>query len=96
MEDGHAGDRHRPAGGIAGQVTTRSGKPVVGATLMIVGESPDHLDIAAVTGASGRYSFGDLTPGEYDIQANAGSRLQTQHVRVRSGEVARLDFVTDD
>lgn len=62
---------------------------------MIVGDSPEHLDIAAVTNATGEYGFTDLTPGEYEIQANANDRLQVQRVGVRAGEVARLDFTVE-
>jgi Carboxypeptidase regulatory-like domain len=91
----NAGSR-RPSGGIAGRISTRSGATVAGAPVMIVGDSPAHLDIAAITNASGDYQFGGLTPGDYEIQANVGDRLRVQRVRVSAGEIARLDFVAED
>jgi hypothetical protein len=89
------GDRG-PSGAIAGSISTRAGAAVPGAAVMIVGDSPTHLDIAAVTGADGDYALGELVPGEYEIQVNVADRLQVQRVQVRPGEVARLDFQVED
>jgi phage gp45-like len=75
---------------------TRSGAPVAGAAVMIAGDSPSHLDIAAVTSASGEYRFAGLLPGDYAIEVNAGDRLHTRRVAVTDTGAARLDFVVDD
>jgi hypothetical protein len=95
MRRDKAGDR-RPTGAIVGRISTRGGAPVSGARVMIAGDSPEHLDIAAVSSASGHYELGDLTPGDYEIQVNVRDRLQVQRVRVTAGQSARLDFVAED
>ena len=95
MARGTADDR-RPSGAIVGRISTGAGAAVPGARVMVVGDSPEHLDIAAVSSASGHYELGDLPPGDYEIQVNVRDRLQVQGVRVIAGQAARLDFVAED
>jgi Carboxypeptidase regulatory-like domain len=94
MAAANAGDR-RASGAIAGRISMPSGTAAVGARVMIGGDSPTHVDIAAVTGPSGEYRFDGLTPGNYEIQVNVRDRLQVQRVQVSAGDVARLDFVAE-
>lgn len=80
-------------GAIAGKITTKQGRPVKDAVLMITGISPPHKDIAALTSEIGEYRFDDLIPGNYAIMVNAEKYVpQTKHVRVKAGIAARLDF----
>ena len=62
---------------------------------MIGGNSPVHVDIAAVTGPTGEYELAGLVPGDYEILANAGDRLLNGHASVAAGEVAELSFVAE-
>lgn len=77
-------------GTIHGRVTSPEGEPVQDATVMIAGDSPSHRDIAALTNEQGEYRFTDLIPGDYMLLVNAeGHPMQTQHVRVKAGKIAR-------
>jgi hypothetical protein len=79
---------------IVGVVTDMQGTPLVGAVVMIGGESPEHHDIATVTDNQGRYRFDGLVPGYYTLTVNAeGYPLQTQQVNVSPTGETRSDFV---
>jgi hypothetical protein len=81
---------------IVGTVTNRHRDPVAGAAVLITGDSPGHLDIAAVSNRQGQYRFDGLVPGAYSLMANAaGYPMQTRNVDVAAAQVARLDFVLD-
>ena len=84
------------SGVIRGRVTSGSGDPVEGAAVMIGGNSPSHVDIAALTSPAGEYELVGLVPGEYEILANAGTEVLVRHVDVAAGEVAELHFVAND
>ena len=84
------------SGVIRGRVTTGSGDPVEGAAVMIGGNSPSHVDIAALTSPAGEYELVGLVPGEYEILANAGTEVLVRYVDVAAGEVAELHFVAND
>lgn len=52
------------SGTICGVVTTYTGYPLEGATVMIVGTS-----MGAMTGYNGEFVISDVTPGSYSLQA---------------------------
>jgi hypothetical protein len=54
-------------GSIIGRVSTIDGKPVIGANVLIIGNSPPHNDIAVLTDSNGEYRLSNLIPGEYEI-----------------------------
>jgi hypothetical protein len=80
-------------GAIAGTVNDPSQEPLAGAVVMIAGDSPAHLDIAALTDASGRYRFDNLQPGLYTLLVNAAEYPpQSGRIMVKANQIARLDF----
>lgn len=80
-------------GAIAGTVNGPSQEPLAGAVVMISGDSPTHLDIAALTDATGRYRFDNLQPGLYTLLVNAADcQSQSGQIRVEANKIARLDF----
>jgi hypothetical protein len=82
---------------IGGTVGDAAGKSLPGAAVMIVGGSPVHRDIAAMTDDQGRYRFDSLIPGNYTLLVNAaGHPPQEGRVAAGAGVLARLDFVMDD
>ena len=88
-----AGAASKASAAIGGRVLRAGDRPEAGATVMIVGDSPDHPDIAQVTGESGTYGFDGLIPGRYTLAAYArdGARGQAS-VSVATGETAELDI----
>lgn len=87
----------RDKGTIAGRVITAESKGIADASLMIVGNSPDHPDIAVLTNNNGEYIINDLTPGDYEVLVNAeGHALQTLSTRVVDSQITKLDFLLDD
>jgi hypothetical protein len=84
--------RSARGGAIVGQVTA-SGRPVVDAAVMFTRDSPEHPDIAALTGDGGEYRYDDLVPGVYTLLVHAeGYPPRTGQVRVQAGQQSRLDF----
>jgi protocatechuate 3,4-dioxygenase beta subunit len=80
------------SGFLRGRVTDMRMKPISEATILIT-EGPEHKDIASMTDRNGRYSFYDLTPGQYKLMANAeGYEQSIQKARVTQGETATLNF----
>lgn len=55
---------------LSGRVVDPSGAPVEGASVMLAGASPDHADIAQVTGPDGGWVFAGLAPGRYTVAAH--------------------------
>lgn len=81
-------------GTIRGRVIDGQGRPVVEAVVMIVGDSPSHLDIAALTGEAGEYSYTGLWPGRYTLLVNAPAfSPQQDSVEVTAGQESRLDLM---
>lgn len=79
---------------IAGVVTNSAGKPLGWAAVLITGDSPKHMDIAATTNAEGQYRFDGLQPGAYTVMVNAsGYKKQEGRVIAQRGSLAFLDFV---
>lgn len=80
-------------GAITGKVTNGHGKSVEDAIVLIIGNSPSHKDIAALTNEQGVYKFCDLIPGDYNIMVNAeGCITKTKQAHVEAGIVIHLDF----
>jgi hypothetical protein len=64
---------------------------------MITGASPPHPDIAAVTGADGRFRFSRLTAGRYELLVQAsGDAGTTVEVTVEPGEPAEVEIHVDE
>ena len=82
------------AGTIAGRVTSAStGAAVSGATvtLSFSGGAPAGQ---TTTAADGSYSFANLVPGPYNVQASGtGLQPQTKPATVTSSQMATVDFV---
>lgn len=82
---------------IVGRVLRADGRPAPGARIMIAGSSPQHRDIAQVTGEGGDYGFHRLAPGRYTIAAFTGDRARGEaSVEVAAGAQARLDIPLED
>jgi protocatechuate 3,4-dioxygenase beta subunit len=94
----HFKDKHRTnKGSIAGRVTTRENKAVADAAVMVVGNSPDHHDIAMLTNETGEYMIDHLTPGEYKVLVNAENHPpQTLSTLVVADEITELNFLLED
>lgn len=57
-------------GVIAGEVIGPSGKPIAGASVMIV-QGPQHEDIALLTDANGKFILGARVGGTYRLLVKA-------------------------
>jgi hypothetical protein len=81
-------------GSISGTVTDISGRPVVEAAVLIVGDSPAHPDIAVLTDDGGRYQLDHLGVGDYTVMVNAQGRQPVlAEVTVDGAGMSTLDFV---
>ena len=86
-------DRSSSEGDIVGRVTESTGAPVADAAVMIIGDSPGHRDIAALTNARGEFRLDGLVVGRYTLKVNAvGYAPHTGQAQVKAGEITRLDF----
>lgn len=78
---------------IAGRVLRTGSRPEPGASVMITGDSPDHPDLAQVTGEDGTFVFAGLLPGRYTLAAYAEDGASgAAPVEVGAGEAAGLDI----
>ena len=69
---------------LAGTVLDAAGKPVAAARVYLV-EAPGAVaDVAALTGADGRFVFGAALPGDYEVACSTDD-LGTASARVRVG-----------
>ncbi|WP_375438385.1 carboxypeptidase-like regulatory domain-containing protein [uncultured Hymenobacter sp.] len=55
-------------GSITGIIRNTNHAPIENVNVLIV-SGPAHTDIAAITGADGRFSFNSLRPGNYLLKA---------------------------
>ncbi|MCQ0092525.1 carboxypeptidase-like regulatory domain-containing protein [Roseovarius sp. M141] len=82
---------------ITGRVLGPDGTPVIGAMVMVTGDSPRHQDIGQVTGPDGTYRYGALIPGRYTLLARAADgRSGTGQVTVNPGSQAVLDITVQE
>lgn len=79
-------------GVIAGRVLAASGAPVAGATVAITGGSQPYRDVAAVSGADGRFRLGGLQAGDYRIEARAPGATGSASVTVAEGTSASVEI----
>jgi hypothetical protein len=78
---------------VFGRVTDENGVPVVGAAVVITGDSPRHRDIAALTDRDGRFRFAGLEHGSYEFLVNAeGHPPKTAAVTIRNQEEVQLEI----
>lgn len=81
-------------GGITLTVQQQDGEPVKQARVLLT-SGPRHADLAALTNAMGRASFGGLLPGEYEFAVLAVGRRKQFSVKVIAGEELNADIVID-
>lgn len=80
-------------GEIQGLVAGADGRPLEGATALIV-DGPPHPDVAAVTDAQGEFRLTDLKPGAYVISLSAeGSEPVKNLVEVGGGRLSYIRVV---
>ena len=92
------------AGKLSGTVRDTEGKPLMGATVFVIGPlfmsgTPASQTITRVlTDASGKFLLGDLTPGWYSLRVYSPTRLPVarNRIRVAAGETADEKFVLGD
>jgi protocatechuate 3,4-dioxygenase beta subunit len=56
---------------LSGRVSDGRRHPVENAAVMFTGASPEHQDIAQITGPDGRFFYPTLPPGRYTLLARA-------------------------
>jgi hypothetical protein len=79
-------------GGIAGVIVDASIRPVDGASLRLTGPNGTAHD--TVTGADGSFTFVDLVPGAYVVEASAAGLLPAQAAAlVEAGQVTQMRVV---
>lgn len=79
-------------GSIRGQVTdARSGEPLIGANVVIVGSRPGH---GAASDMNGMFRMNKIPPGEYVVKVTYidYETLTLQHVVVEAGKTAEANF----
>lgn len=86
-------------GQLVGMVRDRSGKPVPEASIFVRDAQGWLLELISVqvTGASGKFEYEGLAPGEYSVVARAGNMSSpvTERVTVRSGETTEVTIAVD-
>ncbi|MFO0584218.1 MAG: sigma-70 family RNA polymerase sigma factor [Anaeromyxobacter sp.] len=77
-----------------GKVTGADGAPIPGAVVLLSNRERDGELSRTLTGEDGRYAFGPLAPGEYDLEANADgrARLAASGLTVLAGDRFTQDF----
>ena len=88
-------------GSISGRVVEANDIPVAGATVAISESPQPHSDIAALTGADGRFRLGSLAPGPYILVAHStvhapGGASVVVVAGQQSDVEIRLDALPDD
>jgi len=81
------------AGEITGTVTDQDGAALAGATVTVTHVATNRSR-SVVTSRQGVYTAASLLPGEYriDVSRAGFKQIQRTHVRLSTGELARLDF----
>jgi len=81
------------AGEITGTVTDQAGAALAGATVTVTHVATNRSR-SVVTSRQGVYTAASLLPGEYriDVSRAGFKQIQRTHVRLSTGELARLDF----
>lgn len=80
------------SGSINGKVTTQNQTESLLATVLILESS-----IGTATDAKGQFSFTDITPGTYQIQASyLGYKSQTKEVKVIADAIVKVDFFLEE
>jgi hypothetical protein len=84
-----------PERGVAGRITSTTGRPLEGALVAVrgLGHSPAAVpELAVYSDDEGRYAW-DLPPGRWELSVRAeGHRRSAKAVHVRTGQRATLDF----
>jgi hypothetical protein len=81
-------------GRLAGLVTDRVGKPLVGAEIAIVGPGITRRVELVLTDARGRFMASDLEPGRYSLRVVAAG-LSRNGVEIESGQVSELSLIVN-
>jgi len=81
------------AGEITGAVKDQAGAAVAGATVTVT-HLATNRSRAVVTTGNGVYTAASLVPGEYrlDVSRAGFKQIQRTHIRLSTGETARVDF----
>jgi hypothetical protein len=81
------------AGEITGTVKDQAGAAVAGATVTVT-HLATNRSRAVVTTGDGVYTAASLVPGEYrlDVSRAGFKQIQRTHIRLSTGETARVDF----
>lgn len=68
-------------------------EPLAGITLRLTREAEREVVVKATTGASGRFRFLGLTPGDYELEATTpdGESVTRKHIEIRSGITLELN-----
>jgi len=89
-----AGAQGETTSAIAGQVADQSGAALAGATVRLTGVGTG-IERTARTGDSGRFSFSQLKPGAYAVEAAAPGfeRQRKPSITAAVGQTQTVDFV---
>jgi protocatechuate 3,4-dioxygenase beta subunit len=79
-------------GSISGRVLDAAGLPIAGASVAVSGGSQQHRDIGALTSADGRFRFGNMLPGAYQVSARARNATRAVDVVVSPGQTADAEI----
>lgn len=87
-----SGEARAQAGGvIEGRVVSSTGEPAQDATVTLI-----NVRRRSPVDAAGTFSFGQLPPGDYLIEARSPRYgIVTERIRLAAGETARRDLVLD-
>ena len=83
-------------GRIEGRATTADHRPLAEVVIVITATTSREgiREIAPITNEAGEFSFPDLPPGEYTLQASRpGFQTQKRNVTVVADKTAKVEFV---
>ena len=86
--------------GLAGRVTdSNDRRPIAGATVTLQLNAtltqPTGTSRTTTTDADGRYDFGEVDPGQYEVQASKDGHTASRAVNVRAGVSNSVDLALD-